>query len=231
MDLNADLAEGFPHDADLLAIVTSANVACGGHAGSRRDRVNALRVAGERGVVVGAHPGYPDRAGFGRRELGLSATEIRASVEAQVVKLGALAERHGFPGPRYLKPHGALYHRAAADEQVAAVLVRVARELGLGALLHAPGALTHRLAQAAGLAWYAEGFADRGYGPGGQPLARGLPGAVLRNESAVERQARALADTCDSLCVHGDGERAVELARAARAGVVSEGFTVKSFLA
>lgn len=242
MDLNVDLAEGFPYDTELLSLVTSANVACGGHAGSRADREVALLAAADRGVAVGAHPGYPDRARFGRRVLEMPASALLGTLVEQVRGLQRLADELDVPGPRYLKPHGALYHRAAADAATARVVVAVAAACGLSGLLHAPGALTARLAAAAGVTTYAEGFADRRYRSDGGLVARGEPGATLAGTEAAA-QAVALAErrappACPayrppplaSVCVHGDGRGAVATARAVREALLRGGPGLASFL-
>ena len=242
MDLNVDLAEGLPYDRELLGLATSANVACGGHAGSRADREAALLLAAERGVVVGAHPGYPDREHFGRRALEMSASALLGALLAQVGGLQALAGELGVPGPRYLKPHGALYHRAVGDAATARVVVAVAAARGLAGLLHAPGALTAGLAAEAGVAFYAEGFADRRYRPDGGLVARGEPGATLAGAEAAA-QAAALAErrpppACPtyrppalaSLCVHGDGPGAPATAQAVREALLRGERGLASFL-
>ena len=243
MDLNADLAEGCPHDAELLGVVTSANVACGAHAGREGDRLTALRLAARRGVLVGAHPSYPDAAGFGRRAMSMSPGALRDSLRAQVGALQRLAARHALPGPRYLKPHGALYHAAALDEAVGVVLVEVVVWAGLRALLHAPGAPTEASAAERGVAWFAEGFADRGYGADGGLLARGQSGALIDDPAVAAAQGLALARGAGlpgrpgerlavpaSLCVHGDGARALGVARAVARALTAEGLGPKPFL-
>jgi UPF0271 protein len=219
VDLNADVGEGFAADGKLLGIVTSANVACGFHAGDERT-MRAACAAGA-GVAIGAHVSYRDREGFGRRELGLDAATIEAEAAEQIALLQDVS------GGRvaYVKPHGALYHRASRDDACAAALVAAAAPL---AVLGFPG--SHLLARAkdAGLVAVVEGFADRGYASDGALLARGEPGAVL-DEQAAALQAVALAPRVGSLCVHSDTPGAAALARRVRTALETAGVEVRAF--
>jgi 5-oxoprolinase (ATP-hydrolysing) subunit A len=223
VDLNADVGEGLATDDELLSIVTSANVACGFHAGDEETMSRLCAAARERGVVVGAHVGYRDREGFGRRDLDIEASVVEGETLEQIERL----QRHG--DIAYVKPHGALYHRASVDEACAAAIVAgtLAAD-GPHAMVAFPGSLLYACAAEAGLVAVAEGFADRGYDAGGQLVARGEPGALLDAEAAVF-QAVALAGTVGSICVHGDSPGAVALARRVAEGLRGAGFELRAF--
>ncbi|HZQ16345.1 MAG TPA: LamB/YcsF family protein [Gaiellaceae bacterium] len=221
VDLNADVGEGAAADAELLALVTSANVACGFHAGDARTMRSVCAAAAAHGVSVGAHVSYRDRDGFGRRELGADAATVERDAREQIAALQAAS------GGRvaYVKPHGALYHRATVDDGAAAALVAAAAPL---AVLGFPGSRLLARAREAGLLAVEEGFADRGYGAGGGLVPRGEPGAVLDAEAAV-RQAVSLAGRVGSLCIHSDTPDAVELARRVRAALAAAGVELRAF--
>lgn len=228
IDLNADLGEGFDEvDRELIALVTSASVACGAHAGGENVARDLCVEAAARGVAIGAHVGYPDRAGFGRDELGLSAGAIEAETASQIEALSAWAAPARVA---YLKPHGALYHRASIDAECAAALVRAAVGAGIAAVLAFPGSELLEQARAAGLTAAAEGFADRGYAPDGSLVPRGEPGALLAEEDAASQALRLARDgSIDSLCLHGDTRGAATIARRIRAELVSAGFVLRAF--
>lgn len=243
IDLNADLGEGGGADAALIGVVTSANVACGAHAGQERDRRAALLAAADCGVVVGAHPGYPDREHFGRRALRMPEADLRSSLAQQLTELCELAERLGVPGPRYLKPHGALYHRSAAHPPTARLVLEVATATGLPVLLHAPGGATADLADAHGVRLYAEGFADRRYAADGTLVSRSAAGAILDDPREVAEQAVALAMSRSlpltpavwprdirSICLHGDAPHALARAACVRDSLCAAGVGISSFL-
>ena len=220
VDLNADLGEEVTDDAALLAVVTSANVACGYHAGSPAIMRAVCAEAARRGVSVGAQVSYDDRAGFGRVPRDVPYAVLREQVAAQVGTLSALAEEAGI-GVRYVKPHGALYHRVARDpDQARAVLD------GSGSLpvLGLPGAVLLELAAAAQRQAWREGFPDRGYLPEGGLVPRDRPGAVLTDTAEIARRALELARGVDSVCLHGDTPGAVEHARAVRRALLDAGF-------
>jgi UPF0271 protein len=223
VDLNADVGEGLPTDDELLRIVTSANVACGFHAGDDETMQRLCELAAELGVAVGAHVGYRDREGFGRRDLDVDAAVIEAETTEQI---GLLQTN----GPvAYVKPHGALYHRASADEDCARAIVSGTLAAGgPRAMLAFPGSKLFAAAEGGGLVAVAEGFADRGYDAKGQLVARGEPGALLGADAAVE-QAVALAGRVGSICVHGDSPGAVELARRVADGLRGAGVELRAF--
>jgi len=223
VDLNADLGEEVTDDAALLAVVTSANVACGYHAGSVAIMRAVCEEAARRGVAVGAQVSYDDRPHFGRVALDVAHDTLREQVADQVGTLGDIALAAG-TRVRYLKPHGALYHRTMDDaEQADAVLA------GSGDLpvLGMPGVLLDAVA-AAGRTVLREGFPDRGYGADGRLLPRDRPGALVEDRAEVARRAVELARTgLDSVCVHGDSPGAVVAARACRLALEKAGFALR----
>jgi UPF0271 protein len=247
LDLNADLGEGFgawrlTDDAALLDVVTSANVACGFHAGDAVTMRAVAERAAQRGVAVGAHVGYRDLAGFGRRAMAVPPRELAADVLYQVGALDACCRAAG-TRVRYVKPHGALYNTAAADPEVAAAVCDGVAAFG-GALpmLALPGSALIEAAEAAGLRGVPEGFADRAYRADGSLVPRGRPGAVIEDPAAVAARSVELARGevagidgarvrvgIRSLCVHGDTPGAVEVARRARAALERAGVRLEAF--
>ncbi|WP_134738880.1 5-oxoprolinase subunit PxpA [Nocardioides sp. 503] len=221
VDLNADLGEEVTDDAALLAVVTSANVACGYHAGSAAIMRAVCAGAARRGVAVGAQVSYADREGFGRRRTDVAADVLREQVADQVGVLTAIARAEG-TDVRYLKPHGALYHRAIEDEEQAGAVLAGSGDLPV---LGMPGELL-RLAAAAGRAVWHEGFPDRAYDDG-RLVPRGRPGAVLDRVDDVTAQALDLAPRVDSLCLHGDAPGAVEHATAVRRALEAAGWSLR----
>ena len=227
VDINADLGEGFPNDARLLDLVTSASVSCGAHAGDRTTILATFSAAKRRGVPVGAHPGYPDRDHFGRAERTIEAGEVTRLIVEQVGFLRALADEAGV-SLRFLKPHGALYNQAQRDEAVARGVVEAVGRLGLP-VLGQPGSLLARLATESSIRFVAEGFPDRRYGPDGRLVPRTRPDAILHEPAEVEAQVvRFVAEGLDTLCIHGDDPRAVENAGKVR-GVLTRHEIVPAF--
>ena len=222
IDLNADVGEGFDSDLAMIGLVTSVNIACGFHAGDASTMAACCAAADAAGVTVGAHVSYRDRAGFGRRELDVAAHVVEAETALQIEALVAAGGR-----VRFVKPHGALYHRASSDDECASAIVAAAAGESLG-VVGFPGSRLLERAREAGLPAIAEGFADRGYANDGSLLPRGEPGAVLDADAAA-RQAVALAGTVDSLCVHGDTPGAAELARRVRDALTSAGVELLAF--
>ena len=249
IDLNSDLGEGFGpwemgNDAAMLDVVTSANIACGGHASDPETMFATLSMAAARGVVVGAHPGYNDREGFGRRVIPMAPTEIGRMVAAQV---GALAGVAALAGAelRYVKPHGALANLAADDRAVAdAIVASVAAQPGSLAVLAISGTELEHAARAANVEVFSEIFADRAYLPTGRLVPRSRPGAVLEDAEAVASRlvdflksgrmpvqgGAAIPLAAQSICVHGDTKGAVEMARLVRARLQEEGVDLAPFL-
>ncbi|WP_420114518.1 LamB/YcsF family protein [Pseudactinotalea sp.] len=238
IDLNADLGEGMGDDGAVLDVVSSANIACGGHAGDAASMRVACEQAVARGVRIGAHVSYPDRAGFGRVPMDLPAGVLLASLEAQLDQLTTAALAAG-GRVTFVKPHGALYHRAATDPEVAEIVVTMARPAGL-AVVGLPGSAILDRAVAAGLLAVPEAFADRGYLPNGALVPRGQPGAVLDDPDLVTQRMVSLvrdgevaaADgsrvtvAAHSICVHSDTPGAVAIARSVRTGLERAGVQI-----
>ena len=211
IDLNADLGEEVTDDAALLGVVTSANVACGYHAGSPAIMASVCARAAELGVSVGAQVSYDDRESFGRAPLDVDHDVLREQVADQVGVLSEIAARTGVE-VAYVKPHGALYHRVLDDEVQARAVLGGSGEL---AVLTMAGVLAD-LASDAGRTVWREGFPDRAHDDRGRLVDRSEPGAVLEETRAIVSNALGLAGSVDSLCLHGDSPGAVEHARAVR---------------
>ena len=236
LDLNCDLGEGGAHDAELMSLVTSANLACGAHAGDAATMRAAVALAQRHGVAIGAHPGFADREHFGRRELRLPPEEIRRLVRGQIEALRALAPL------RHVKPHGALYNLAARDATVARAVAEAVHDVDAAlVLVGLADSVSLAAGREAGLRVAGEFFADRGYAPDGTLAPRGTPGALLGVEAAVAQtlsfaqtgQVRAtdgtdLAVEAETVCVHGDGPHALELARALRAALKAVGAELRA---
>lgn len=246
MDLNADLGEGFGRweltdDPALLRIVTSANVACGFHAGDPPTLRRVCDLAAAAGVRIGAQVSYRDLAGFGRREIDVPPEELAAEVAYQIGALRVFAEAAG-SHVAYVKPHGALYHRTGRDPLQAAAVVEGMRLAGVSVVLTQRGNELDRAATAAGMRVVGEAFADRGYLGDGRLVARGLPGALLEPEAALAQALELAAKgsvtaidgaptpvAAESICVHGDGPDAVALASAIRSALDEQGIDVEAF--
>ncbi|MFC8955574.1 LamB/YcsF family protein [Streptomyces sp. NPDC057101] len=248
IDLNADLGEGFGRwtltdDEQLLSVVTSANVACGFHAGDAATMRRVCELAAARGVRIGAQVSYRDLAGFGRRSMDVPAAELAAEVAYQIGALEVFARAAG-ARVAYVKPHGALYNRVVRDEEQAAAVVegvlladRSLPVLGL------PGSRLHEAAAEAGLPVVPEGFGDRAYRADGSLLPRGQAGAVVSDPAAVVERSVTMARSgrvtahCGtsvevrprSLCLHGDTPGAVDLARRVRERLEAAGVRVEAF--
>jgi len=217
MNVNADIGEGAGEDEAVLACVDSANIACGVHAGSATITIATAWRCRTLGIQVGAHPGYDDRAGFGRVERSMGADEIQALIAFQVAGLAAVAPI------AYIKPHGALYHRCQRDAAAADALARVGAAHGVG-LVGQPDFEIVAAAHRAGIPAYREGFADRLMLPDGSLAPRTQPGAML-DAALAARQAVALARSgrFDTICVHGDTKGAGQMAAAVRAALREAG--------
>jgi UPF0271 protein len=228
IDLNCDLGEGCPFDAELMPLITSANVACGGHAGDLATALETITLAKQHGVAVGAHPGFLDRENFGRRELDLPEERVYLETLFQVRALLSMAELAG-AAVRYIKPHGALYNMACRDDGCARPVVRAAVELKL-ALMGLPGSRLEALAAGA-CPFVAEGFADRRYLPDGSLVPRSRPDAFVEEPAEAVRQAEWLIRErgVRTLCVHGDNPHALSFVRALRQALTQRGFTLAPF--
>lgn len=246
VDLNADLGESFGRwvlgdDAAVMPCITSASIACGYHAGDPGVMRATVAMARDAGAAVGAHPGLPDLAGFGRRRMAVSPREVEDMVLYQVGALAAVAAAEGVR-LRHVKPHGALYSMAAAEPALAEAIARAVAAIDPAMILVGPpdSALT-RAGAAAGLWVAGEGFADRAYEPDGSLSPRERPGAVLHDEAAVVdraitmvREGSVLATDgsrvalgIDTICVHGDSPGAADLSRKLRKGLEAAGIIVR----
>lgn len=249
IDLNSDLGESFGpwsmgDDATMLSLVTSANIACGGHASDPETMFKTLGEARTRNVVVGAHPGYADREGFGRRVIPMSEAEIERMVAAQIGSLMGVAALVGV-AVRYVKPHGALGNLAADNAGVAAAIARAVKAISPDlAVLAISGTELETVSRRAGLKAFSEIFADRAYLPNGQLVPRSRPGAMIHDPAAAVQRLIGVLETglmpvldgepirlaAQSICVHGDGPAAVAMARAIRADLAAAGISFKPFL-
>ena len=229
VDLNADLGEEVTDDDALLAVVSSANVACGFHAGNPAVMRAVCETAVERGVRIGAQVSYWDREGFGRRPMEVAAATLTAQVTEQVAVLGDIAAGCGTE-VSYVKPHGALYHRVVDDDDQAAAVLAGSSDLPV---LGLSGGRLLTLAAVSGRAVFTEAFPDRGHRVGADGVRRLVPrdepGAVLSEPEEIAARAVGLADGVDSLCVHGDAPTAVAAARAVRAALEAAGLRVRPF--
>ncbi len=245
IDLNCDLGEGAGNDGELMALITSASIACGGHAGDEATMRATVKLALKHGVVIGAHPGFADREHFGRCELALSPEEIVELVQTQVRALQKVAEEEG-AAVRYVKPHGALYNLAARTPAVAEAIARAVADLGgvdgRLALYGLSGGELLRAGRACGLEVKGEVFADRTYQRDGSLTPRDRHGALIADETQAVAQVLRMvregrvqtveggvvAVSADTLCLHGDGANAVAFARGVRAALEREGVDVRA---
>lgn len=250
IDLNADLGESYGpwrmgDDATMLGLVSSANIACAGHAGDPEVMFHTLELAHQRGVMIGAHPGYADREGFGRRIIPMSPPEIARMIAAQVGALQGVAALCQAQ-VRYVKPHGALANLAASDPETAdAVVMAVSRLPGDLAVLAISGTALEAAARRHGLPVFAEIFADRGYLANGQLVPRNQPGALIHDPLEASARLMRYLETgrmptvegpeipleVHSICVHGDNPHAVEMALHLREALQKAGIEIRGFLA
>jgi UPF0271 protein len=220
IDLNCDMGElpDAAHEAALMEHITSANIACGGHAGDRETMERTVRLALAHGVNIGAHPGYPDRENFGRVEMPMSPTEIAATVSEQIVRLDAVVRRLG-GRIVHVKPHGALYNVAVRNAEVARAIAGGVAAWGKHVpLFGLAGSPMLDIWREMGFAVAAEGFADRRYEPDGTLRSRKLPGALIPDPVKAAAQAVRLATegVAQTICVHGDTPGAVAILKACR---------------
>jgi UPF0271 protein len=242
VDLNADLGEGAGHDDDLLELVTSANIACGFHAGDADTMRQSIEAARARGVAVGAHPSLFDRENFGRKELSVKPDEIFDAVVYQLGIFQAIADAAGVQ-PNHVKPHGALYNLAVRDEQLADAIARATASVDWKLILFAPqNTALSRAGEKNGLKIAREVFADRNYLSNGQLVPRTRADALLHDPMEVApRVLRMLREgkvrsvdgvdvevRAETICLHGDNPEAVEFARALRAHLEEKGVTVRA---
>ncbi|GAA1531888.1 MULTISPECIES: LamB/YcsF family protein [Brevibacterium] len=248
IDLNSDLGENVPDrvvsdDSAMLGLVTSANVSCGFHAGSPEGIRETLAAATKGGVVIGAHPGYDDYEGFGRRPLDVPPATLQAQVEYQIGALLGLTSAVG-GSVAYVKPHGGLYNAIVRDEAQAKVVVDAVKAVDDSLVfLGLAGSVANRVAAEAGLKVAAEAFADRSYNPDGSLVSRTEPNAVLHDPEAVAARVLKLVQTgqveaidgslvdvdAQSICFHGDSQGSIDMARAARELLESSGVRIAAF--
>lgn len=249
IDLNSDLGEGFGpwamgDDGAMLSIVTSANVACGGHASDPETMFQTLTLAKKNGVNVGAHPGYNDREGFGRRVIPMSPAEIGRMCAAQIGALMGIAAQVGVP-VTYVKPHGALGNLAARDRAVADAIVSAVQNIDPKlAILAISGTESEQAARAANVPVFSEVFADRGYLSSGQLVPRGQDGAMIHDAGEAADRLLSFLKTglmpvidgdpiklnAQSICVHGDSAGAVEMAREIHMRLTAQGVRIARFI-
>lgn len=249
IDLNADLGEGFGiwrlgDDDAMLGLVTSANVACGFHAGDPANLAKTCSAAATNGVRIGAQVSYRDLAGFGRRFIDVDPSELTAEIIYQIGALQALAHVAG-SSVSYVKPHGALYNSIVEHEMQAAAVATAVHAVDPGLpVLGLPGSAFFAAAQGCGLRTVAEAFADRAYRPDGRLVSRREPGAVLHDPAEIARRVAVMvADgrvtaidgsdipvTVESVCVHGDSPGAVQIARAVRDRLTADGIELSAFV-
>lgn len=227
VDLNADLGEGAGADAELLDLVTSANVCGGLHAGTVAGVAETIRAAHQRGVTVGAHPGFADRAHFGRAEQPVSPGDVFALVLYQLGALGALANGD----VRYVKPHGALYHQVNRERALAEALVDAARRFGARPIVGLPNSALEATCRERAHPFVREGYADRRYRPDGALVPRTDPDPFVHDPAEAVAQVERLVreHAVRTVCVHGDTPGAVAFARAVRAALRARGFELKAF--
>lgn len=242
IDLNADLGEGDPFDDELLQIVSSCNIACGGHTGDALTMATTIRTAIANGVIVGAHPAYPDREGFGRKSGFQSGDALYQSLSEQVTALADIAAQLGAK-LAHVKAHGALYHDAVTENDLADLIARVTSEAqGSPALVGMANTKLQQAAERHGLKFIAEAFVDRAYAPDGSLVPRSEHGAVHSELPVITTQAVSLAKDgrvtsrsgdvidviADTLCIHGDTPGAAEKARAVRDVLENRGIEIRA---
>ena len=241
IDLNADLGELIGDDEGVVPSVSSANVACGFHAGNPAIMRTTVQLSRRHGVAVGAHPSFRDMEGFGRREMHVEAAELESLVAYQIRALSAIALEEGLR-LNHVKPHGALYNMAARDAGMADAIARAVRTVDASLVLFGlSGSELTAAGQRAGLRVASEVFADRGYRPDGTLAPRGTPGAVLTDVAEVVQRAIGMATgqavtavdgtsvsvRADTICIHGDTPGAAALARAVRGALAAAGIEVR----
>lgn len=246
IDLNCDMGESFGaytigHDAEVMPFITSANVACGLHAGDPTVLRETVRLAKQHGVAVGAHPGFPDLVGFGRREMKMSAREVEDSLLYQIGALAGVAAAEGVR-LQHVKAHGALYNMAVRDAELALAIGRAIASVDRSLMMFGlPGSELLRAGETLGLTVVAEAFADRAYEPDGSLVSRRKPGAVIHDPSAVVARVVRMAKegvvtaidgstvrlNAATICTHGDTPGAHELVQRIRAGLEEAGVVVK----
>jgi 5-oxoprolinase (ATP-hydrolysing) subunit A len=242
-DINCDMGEGIGNDAQLMPFISSANIACGYHAGNAATMQQTVQLAIEHHVAIGAHPSYNDIANFGRLAISLAPNEVYDIVCRQVKTLAAVCSANNVP-LRHVKPHGALYNTAAKDLPTAQAIALAVKDCNHGLILYGlPGTFMQQAAKEAGIAFWGEAFADRSYQPDGTLTPRQEPGALINNTAEAVKQALQLVQTktittitgqvipvdAGTICIHGDGEHALEFAKAIDAAFSNAGITINKY--
>lgn len=242
IDMNADLGEGDPYDAELLQIISSCNVACGGHAGDEASMRATVMVAIANNVAIGAHPSYPDRDGFGRRSLFLGGPELLTSLVEQITTLRDITAEEGTT-ITHVKPHGALYNDAVTDRALAELVARATKAAMPGAaLVGSPGSELEKAAHQQAIRFVAEAFIDRAYLDNGQLMPRSEARAVHDSIETITAQAISLAINqnvtahsgeminvvAETLCIHGDTPGAADVARTVRDALQQRGVNIRA---
>jgi UPF0271 protein len=242
IDLNCDMGEGFPNDAQIMPLISSTNIACGAHAGDLLTMHQTVALASQYGVAIGAHPGYADKPNFGRKEMTLTTTAIQSLVMEQIGTLMEICAAHGVQ-MHHVKPHGALYNQAAQERAIADAISRAIRETNANLLLYGlSGSCSADSAAAHGIRFVHEVFADRTYTNAGTLTPRSMPNALHETTGAAIHQVnqmvlegkvvsttgKMLTIRANTICIHGDGAHAEAFAKAIRNHLLQNNITVKS---
>ncbi len=242
IDLNCDMGEGMPNDALIMPFISSANIACGLHAGNSTIMQQTIELAMQYDVAIGAHPSFPDKENFGRTNMNFSPEQVCAIVKEQIEILAEIAAKNNCK-LHHVKPHGALYNMAAKDEDLSAAICNAIKEIDTSLLVYAlSGSKLIDVAQATGLRTYNEAFADRTYQADGSLTPRSIPNALLLTEDSVTKQVLQIihegsVTTADgkiiplkatTICVHGDGEHALVFVRAIYDKLIANNITLRS---
>lgn len=244
IDLNADVAEGIGNEEQLLPYLSSCNICCGAHAGDEEEIRKVIDLAIQYDVVIGAHPSYPDRENFGRQAMKMSTQELADSLQEQLTLITTIAQENGAK-VQYVKPHGALYHQAALDNQIATVIIEVTKEFDERMyLLGLPNSIMESKAKELNCPFAAEAFADRLYTREGGLASRSLAGSVLEKSDEVWQQVKSIVFAqqaltyerstinvqADSICFHGDTANAIALLKEAHKKLLDYDVNIESFI-
>jgi len=249
IDINCDMGESVGNrrvgnDQEVFPYITSSNIACGFHGGDPLHMHRTIETAIAYQVQIGAHPGFPDLAGFGRRNVELPPDELKAIIKYQLAAICGMAKSLG-TSVKYVKPHGALYNQASGDEEISKILITAVREIDPGLLIMGlSGSVFQEICRSENVSFIAEGFADRSYCADGSLCPRALPGAVISDPEKASRQVMSMVLenqvksiegeviplVVQSICVHGDNPSAVDILKAIDASLVAVGVMKKSFV-
>ncbi|NME67645.1 5-oxoprolinase subunit PxpA [Flammeovirga aprica JL-4] len=244
IDLNADLGEGFPYDEPLLQIVSSCNIACGGHTGTNESIRKTLQLARKYDVNVGAHPSYPDPENFGRKEMIIASEALKQSLIEQVQSILSIAEEENVT-VSYVKPHGALYNKAMVDDDTANIVIEVIQSFSSSlSIMGIPNSILEKLCLENNISFIKESFADRRYTSDGKLVSRSNANAVIHTKTEVWQQIKSSVENgtiesidgeiihlkTDSICFHGDTPEALDLIQFVKKNLAENAITIKSFL-